>query len=175
MQLNRSEIFLRFFCRGRTETFVILDGPAFTLVVDELPVFVFRQRVKYARLLALRRLNDGRDKLQQKTRNFQQRWEVRVEKVDQQTFDVRTIVILIRHDHQLPISQRLDGFFIVRFAMLQPQNLFDVGDFRIVLHLIKRSVANVQQLPSQRKHPVVVSANDGQTGNGQCFGGIPLG
>ena len=82
VQLNRSEILLRFFCRGRTETFVVLDGPAFTVVVDELPVFVFRQRVKYARLLALRRLDDGRDELQQETRNFQQRREVRVQKVD---------------------------------------------------------------------------------------------
>ena len=57
---------------------------------------------------------------------------------------MRTIVILIRHDHQLPVSQRLDGIFVVRFAVLQAQNLFDVGDFHIVLHLIKRSVANVQ-------------------------------
>ena len=39
VQLNRSKILLCFFCRGCTETFVVFDGPAFTVVVGELPVY----------------------------------------------------------------------------------------------------------------------------------------
>lgn len=30
-----------------------------------------------------------------------------MEEVDEQSFDVRTVLILIRHDHQLAVAQRL--------------------------------------------------------------------
>ena len=79
VQLNRSEILLRFFAVTYRDL-VVLDGPAFTVVVDELPVFVFRHR-KHARLLALRRLDDGRDELQQEPGIFNKDGK-RVQKVD---------------------------------------------------------------------------------------------
>ncbi len=58
-----------------------------------------------------------------------------MEKINDEALDVRTIVILICHDHQVAISQGLDIGFIVLNAKLEPKNINDVLDFLIFVDL----------------------------------------
>ena len=57
---------------------------------------------------------------------LEQAGEVGMQEVDDQAFDVGPVVVLIRHDHQLPVAQRLG--VRVRLAVLQSQDLLDVAD-----------------------------------------------
>ena len=105
VMIERREILLRLIRRGGTETLVVLDVPTRRAVLSFLPRFILGHGVEHLGLLALRRFDDGRDELEQKSWDLEQRGEVSVQEVDQQTLDVRTIVILIRHDHQLAVTQ----------------------------------------------------------------------
>ena len=52
-------------------------------------------------------LDDGRDELEEEPREFEQRWEEAVQEVHDEALDVRPVVILIRHDHQVAVAQGL--------------------------------------------------------------------
>lgn len=52
-----------------------------------------------------------------KNDNLQQIGPEVVDEVDDEAFDVRAILILISHDHELAVAERLDG--VVLFAVLQ--------------------------------------------------------
>lgn len=52
-------------------------------------------------------LDNGRDELQQKSRQLEQRWEEAVQEVHDEALDVRSVVILVGHDHQVAVTQGL--------------------------------------------------------------------
>jgi hypothetical protein len=56
----------------------------------------FHQGEEVDLLFALSNANDGRHELEKEARDFQQRWEEVVEEIDQETFNVRTVMILER-------------------------------------------------------------------------------
>lgn len=87
------------------ETFVVFDLPSLALVVVLLPRDVLWNGEERLLLLALDALHDGGDKLLQKAIYLQQRGPEVVEEINQQPLDVRPIVILICHDHQMSVSQ----------------------------------------------------------------------
>ena len=95
-----------------------------------------------------------------------------MQEVDQQTFDVRPVVVLVSHDHDVAVPERLDA--VVRGAVPQAQDLLDVRNLRVVHDLVVRRVSDVEKLAAKRKHAVAVSSNNRQTGNSQRLRGVPF-
>jgi hypothetical protein len=59
-------------------------------------------------------LDNRRNEFEAEFWDFQQRRPELVNEIQDKAFDVRTIVILIRHNHQMPIAQLFD--IVVQFA-----------------------------------------------------------
>ena len=90
-----------------------------------------------------------------------------MEQIDEQPFDVRTIHVLIRHNHHASIPQLLQ--VLVRLAVLQAQNPLDACELVIVGLLVHRSILNVQNLAFERKYAVAFAPHDLETGDGYCL------
>lgn len=146
---------------------VVLRVPTFAIVVLSLPLFVLRHSVEAVFLLSLPYLDDRGDELDQKVRNLQQRGVEVIQEVDDQTFDMRTIVILIGHDHKVTISQTVDRG--VGLTVFQSKDLLDMGQLDVFGDLIVTGFSHVEQFSSQRENTVVVSTNHSQTGDGESF------
>ena len=86
--IQLGEVLLRLLRCGRPETLVVLDVPPARAIHRRLPVVVLGQRVEYLALLALGGLDDGRDELHEEAGDLEQGREVRVQEVNQQSFDV---------------------------------------------------------------------------------------
>ena len=91
-----------------------------------LPRLVLGHREERALGLALGRLDDGRDELLQEAVDLEQRRPEVVHEVDEQPLDVRAVVVLVRHDHEVAVAQRLDIFLSVLRAGAEAQNFDDV-------------------------------------------------
>ena len=61
-----------------------------------------------SRMSSLADLDDRRDKFFEESRNLEQTGPKVVKKVDEEAFDMRTIVILISHNHDRPVAEILD-------------------------------------------------------------------
>mmetsp|Transcript_45800 Transcript_45800/g.76350 ORF Transcript_45800/g.76350 Transcript_45800/m.76350 type:complete len:294 (-) Transcript_45800:1235-2116(-) len=160
-------------CRG-TETLIVLDAPALGVAVGKrlLPGLVLGHGVEGDGGTALGHLDDGRDELHQEAGHLQEAREEVVEEVDQQALDVGPVVVLIRHNHQVPIPQGLDVG--VGLAVLQAEDLLDGVDLDVVHDLFVRGVAYVEQLPAQGEHAVAVTPHHRQAADGQRLGGVSL-
>jgi hypothetical protein len=56
-----------------------------------------------------------------------------MQKVDDQTLDVRAVVVLVGHDHQVAVPKRLARRRVrVVLALLQPDDLLELGDLLVV-------------------------------------------
>ena len=86
-------------------TFVILDFPSFALIIVIFPVHVLRNSEESLFLLALDTLNNGRDELFQEPIDTEQGWPEMMEEIDEQPLDMRSIMILICHNHQVTVSE----------------------------------------------------------------------
>jgi hypothetical protein len=80
---------------------------------------------------------------------------------------------LIRHDHQTPVPQALRAR--VHLPLLQPHNLFDRLNLHIVQQRLSRRLTNVEEFSSKREDTVVVATDDGESGDGEGFGGVSFG
>jgi hypothetical protein len=63
-----------------------------------------------------------------------------------QTFDVRTIMILIRHDHQMTISKRIDTRVIL--SVFETENLLQVLKLDILYDLLVGGFSDIEQFTS---------------------------
>jgi hypothetical protein len=149
---------------------VVLRVPPFAVIVLRLPLFVLGHGVEAVLLLSLPYLDDRGDELDQKVRNLQQRGVEVIQEVDDQTFDMRTIVILIGHDHEVTVSQTVDRG--VGLTVFQPENFLDVGQLDVFCDLIVTGFSHVKQFSTQGENTVVVSTDHSQTGDGESFGGV---
>lgn len=57
--------------------------------------------------MVLLHLDDGGDKLHQEAGHFQQRGVEVVQEVHDEALDVAAVMVLVRHDHQVPVPQLL--------------------------------------------------------------------
>mmetsp|Transcript_26166 Transcript_26166/g.57256 ORF Transcript_26166/g.57256 Transcript_26166/m.57256 type:complete len:236 (+) Transcript_26166:1998-2705(+) len=112
--LDLAEILLGLFGSAGPQTFVILDLPAFATIHALLPGLVVVKGEEALFVLSIVRLlsflpdlDNGRDEFLQEPRHLGQRWPPKVNQVDQQTLDMRSVVILIRHQHNGSIAQTL--------------------------------------------------------------------
>jgi hypothetical protein len=81
-------------------------------------------------------------------------------KVNDETLDVRSVVILIRHDHEVTITQRLDILFGVDGSEFEPHDLHDIHDFFILHNLSVGGIPDVEGLTLEGEDAVVVPSND---------------
>ena len=112
-----------------------------------------------------------------------------VQKVDQKTLNMGTIVILsnknqslareeiqatnlVRHDHQPAISQTSD--IRVFLVMLQSHDLLDVLDLFVLHNLIVLCFADVEQFSAKREHAKIVTSHDTKSSDSQGFGRVSL-
>ena len=84
-----------------------------------------------------------------------------MDEIDQQSFDVGTVLILICHDHQPAIAQCLQVIYrIVLLLVLQAQDLDDVVNFSVLQNLLVSSFTNVKYFSFQGENTVLVTANN---------------
>lgn len=120
-----------------------------------------------------------------------------VEEVDEQSFDMRPVVILnpikkkilhkptsaestraekthlIRHNHQPPIPQtRRITIILIR---LQPHNLLNILNLLILHDLVVLRLSYIQDLAPQWEDAEIVAPDDAESGDGERFGGVAFG
>ncbi len=148
-----------------------------------------RHGIEAGLLLAFPYFDDRSDELDEKVWDTKQRGVKVVEKVYDEAFDVGAVVILlprikgmiasyaeahlIGHDHEMAVTQTVSRCVIL--TMLETQDLFDVLDLDILDDLIMSGLSNIKQLASQGEDAVIITADDAQAGDSECFGRVSLG
>ena len=121
-------------------------------------------------MFALPDFDNWSDKLDEESRNAKEgRVEV-VQKVDDQPFDVRSVVILIGHDHEMTVSQAVDGGVVL--IVLETENLFDMLDFDVLDNLVVTGLSYVEKLSSEREYSILVSTDNTQPRHGESLGRV---
>ena len=87
--------------------------------------------------------------------------------VNQQALDVRTIMVLICHDHDRAIAQVFDA--VILFADLDAEDLDEILDLGVLHDLLAWRLANVQELTAQREDAIVVPPHHFNTREGKRF------
>jgi hypothetical protein len=186
---------------ARPQPLEVLDLPPAAVVRLGFPRFVFGNRKERELLLGLGDLDDRGDELDKKVGQLEQRREPVVEEVDDETFDVRPVVVLSRadtntlqplaarrgqtesekgrkahligHDHQAPVPQRVRTR--VHLPLLQPHNLLDRLNLCILQQRLAARLAHVEQFPAEREHAIIVAADDGESRDGERLGRVTFG
>ena len=110
------------------------------VLVSLFPRFILGNAEEIPGNATLRCLHDGRDELLHKTGCAQERRPEAVDEVDEQPFDVRTVVVLVSHDHHLAVPQAVRVF--VTLPRLQAQDFLERRDLRVVHHLQPQTVSD---------------------------------
>ena len=127
MGFDGTEILLGLNRRGSTQTLVVLDGPPLLTAGFFLPLLVLRHGVEGTDSLALNALDDWGDEFPQEAVDFKQGRPEMVQEVDDKSLDVRPVVVLIGHDHDVPVAETLRRG--VRFSKLETHDLDNVLNF----------------------------------------------
>jgi hypothetical protein len=101
--MNMAKIFLGFFGCRRTQTLIVFDFVKFH-VFAFFPYLIFWNSKESFCLWSLRDFNDWGYKFADKTSYFEERWPKMMDEINQKSFNVRAIMILIRHNQQSAIS-----------------------------------------------------------------------
>ena len=109
---------------NKESSLLTLDCPSLGIIPSRfLPLFILGQSEEGLGLLTLGYLDNGCDELLQEAGHVQEGWPKVMHEVNHKTLDVTSIVILIGHDHQVTVTQRLDVRLVIRSAKLQTHNL----------------------------------------------------
>ena len=95
--------------------------------------------------------------------------------VDDKALDMAAIMILISHNHQVWIPQRLDILFRVGSIELETHDLHQIYYLFILHNLGMRCIVDIQRLTLQWKHPIVVLSYHTETRYSQRLCGVTLG
>lgn len=153
---ERTEVLFGLFRGGGSKTFVVLDLPAFC-VIGSCPLFIFWNREEGLRLLALGGLDDRGHELLDKAVLLEQTWPHMVHKVDQKSFDVGTVMVLIGHDHNPAVSQRLG--VLIFLAHSQSDDLDQILDLWICHNLLGCGFPHIQKLSSEWEASKPITTN----------------
>lgn len=96
-----------------------------------------------------------------------------IQKVDEQTFNVRTVVILVCHDHQVTISQAIGGS-VVDIA-LEPEDLLNVLNLGVFHDGLVTRISHIEELSTKREYTIVVASHDTKTRHGERFRRVTFG
>jgi len=86
-------------------------------------------------------LDDWRDELFEEAVNAKETRPEVMNEVDQKTLDVRTIMVLISHDHYTAISQ-IPNIFVL-FANLKADNLSQILNLRVFRYLLDTRLPHI--------------------------------
>ena len=81
-----------------------------------------------------------------------------MDEVNDKSFDVTSIMILIGHDHQRPVSQRPG--VCIDLVHLKPDYLDNVLNLVVIFQDRHRSVSYIEHLSFQRVNSKFISSND---------------
>jgi hypothetical protein len=151
---------------------VVLHDPALPIAVALAPLLVLRHSEEAQLPLPLSALHNRRDELQQEAVYPQQARPEVVYEVDQQAFDVRAIVVLVSHDHQVPVAQ-LPSVSVV-LPELEPQDAHHVRDLLVLADLCDSGVPHIEQLALEREHTVVVTPYHAEATDSQSLSRVSL-
>lgn len=94
--------------------------------------------------------------------------------VDDQALDVAAIEVLVSHNHQGAVTERLDVFLSVDDAKFEAHDFNKVHDLFILHNLAISLVTDVQRLALEWEDAVVVPTNNGKATDRQGLGRISL-
>jgi len=160
---------------GSTETLVVLNGPTLGVIVLLLPRLVLGEGEEGLVLLALSHLNNGGDELLEESLDVEEGRPEVVNEVDDKSLDVGSIVILISHDHEVPVTERLDVLLVVLNVELEAHDVDDVLDLIVGHNLLVVGLADVEGLTLEGEDTVEVAADNGEPGHGKGLGRVSLG
>jgi hypothetical protein len=94
-------------CAG-PQTLVVLEFPAMFVLMRLLPLLIFWHGEKGVGLcwlsgVTLENLDDWGNELNEKPWDLKEAGKLDLEKIDKETFDMASVVILVGHDHQMPV------------------------------------------------------------------------
>mmetsp|Transcript_5170 Transcript_5170/g.16442 ORF Transcript_5170/g.16442 Transcript_5170/m.16442 type:complete len:215 (+) Transcript_5170:469-1113(+) len=172
VQIEVGEVGLRLGGRRGTKTLVVLDRVACRgRALFFAPSLVLVECEERDRVPALSCFYQRRHKLAQEVVLLQESGPVAVQEVDDQALDVRAIMVLISHDHELAVAKALDASLVlVGLALLQSNDLLEFRHLLVVHDCAVACIAHVQQLAAQRENAVVVSAYDRKASYGERLG-----
>mmetsp|Transcript_13832 Transcript_13832/g.34094 ORF Transcript_13832/g.34094 Transcript_13832/m.34094 type:complete len:794 (+) Transcript_13832:3553-5934(+) len=171
VHLDVPEIFLRLLRSRGPKTLVVLDVPALAIVVLALPQFVVRKRVELLFVLpAFVHFDDRRHELFQESPVLHQARPPRLDQIDEQTLDVATVQILVRHDHDAAVAELVQ--VVILHAGSQAHDLQDSLNLGVLQQRSVRSLANVEQFTAQGKHAIEIATDHGETGDRKRLRGV---
>ncbi len=115
------EIFLCLLITGCTQTLVVLSFPFISIDGFFEPNFIILHGIKRNHITSLCDFDEWGDEFFQESRHFEQTRPKMLNEIYKKSFYVRTIVILIRHNHYRSVTQRL--YAIIILAQLETHNL----------------------------------------------------
>jgi hypothetical protein len=98
-----------------------------------------------------------------------------MDEVDDKTLDVRSIVILICHNHEMSITEGLDVILRVLGSKLEPHNLHHVHDLLVLHDLSMGGITYVERLTLERKDTVIITADNRKARDGEGFSRVSFG
>lgn len=120
-------------------------------------------------------LHNGSDELLHEVGHAEEGGPKLVDEVDEQALDVRAVVVLVGHDHELAVAEGLvHRLFVVLLAVLEAEDLLDVRDLLVVGDLLGRGITCVEELSSKREYSVAVAADNAQARDRQRLGRVSL-
>jgi hypothetical protein len=134
--------------RQRQTDFVVFHFPLFVVGRVFLPVLVFRHGKEGNIILAcLGNFDDRGDEFDEEAGDGEETGVKGFKVIDDETLDMTSVVILIRHDHQVAVSQGLCVF--VLFAVLETHDLTDGVDFGVLHDHLMRRISDVEKFTAQ--------------------------
>lgn len=164
--LETLEVLLRLVASRRTQSLVVLNLPA--LARGLLPVLVLHNILERQDLLALRCLHDRSRHVGEEPRDGDELMPELMKEIDEETTDVRAILVLIGHDHHGALAKARETGLLR--TTHETQDLLEFGDFLRVLDASIGSVLDVQELATKRLHAVVLPLFLRETGESHRLG-----
>mmetsp|Transcript_26793 Transcript_26793/g.70404 ORF Transcript_26793/g.70404 Transcript_26793/m.70404 type:complete len:346 (-) Transcript_26793:921-1958(-) len=173
MRINGTEVLLRFLGCACSQALVVFDFEPLSVLCGFLPCLIFDHRVKAMLRLPFRCLHNRCEEFFDEPWQLCKRWPPRVDEVDQQTLDVRTVSILICHDHNRTVAKPLQ-FGIVLLVEVQAHDLDEVLNLIVAHHLLQGGVTHIEDFSLQRKNAVAVTAHNAEACHSERFRRVTL-
>ena len=166
-----AEPFLCFLRRARTQSLVVLESPS-SRCNRCTPSLIFTLAEEATNLSTPRSLKKRSCERADEAR-AEKRGPLRVKEIHEKTLDMRTIQILICHDHHATIAQRLQ--ILIDLRLLKAKNLLNGGQLFILTKLIGTDIANIEHLTLERKDAPLFAPDDLESSNCTRCSRISLG
>mmetsp|Transcript_31209 Transcript_31209/g.99154 ORF Transcript_31209/g.99154 Transcript_31209/m.99154 type:complete len:874 (+) Transcript_31209:2263-4884(+) len=157
--------------RVRSETLVVLDLEALLVERRALrlePLLEVGAGEESLALPLMVHFEQGGAKALQEPRALQQLWPDGRKQVNDEAPNMRSVVVLVRHDHDAAVAHALFcGRLVRRVAgeRVQPQDLAEVHNFIDFLQAGFARIPHILQLSTERKYAEVLAAEDLQAGH----------